>query len=77
MVGKISYDVAKDEFSMNEPLAMIGGGIKDVIEFMEQRYMFMADVAYSLFWMGVAILSLSAFSMYTRYRVRKNRERIE
>ena len=34
MVGKISYDVSKDEFSMNEPIALIGGGIQETIEFL-------------------------------------------
>jgi len=34
MVGKISYDVSKDEFSMNEPLALIGGGIHEAFEFL-------------------------------------------
>jgi len=34
MVGKISYDISNDEFSMNEPLLMVGGGIREAIEFL-------------------------------------------
>ena len=77
MVGKISYDVSKDEFSMNEPIALIGGGIQETIEFLQKRYLHFADVAGALAFFGVALLSITAFSMYCRHMQKKNLERIE
>jgi len=73
MVGKISYDFSNDEFSMNEPLAMIGGGMQEVVSFMQQRYHYMAEVASALLWFGAVFLSIATYSLYCRYQLKMNR----
>ena len=73
MVGKISYDFSKDEFSMNEPLAMIGGGMQEAISFMQQRYRYMAEVASALMWFGAVFLSIATYTLYCRYQHKRNR----
>lgn len=67
MVGKITYDFSKDEFSMNEPLAMIGGGMQDVVNYMQQRYFYMSEIASTLMWCGAIFLSIASFTLYCRF----------
>lgn len=73
MVGKITYDLSRDEFSMNEPLAMIGGGLQEVVNFLQQRYIYMAEVASALMWFGAVFLSIATFSLYCRFQQRRTR----
>jgi hypothetical protein len=35
LVGKISYDVASDEFSITDGLGFVGGGLLDCLDLME------------------------------------------
>ena len=38
MIGKITYDVSKDEFTMTDALGFVGGGFEECCTFLKSRY---------------------------------------
>ena len=38
MLGKITYDVSKDEFTMTDALGFVGGGFEECCTFLKSRY---------------------------------------
>jgi hypothetical protein len=45
LIGKVSYDLGKDEFSMNDTIALIGGGLQESVNFLLDRYKYTAQIA--------------------------------
>lgn len=51
---------------MNEALAMIGGGLKEAVDFLTQQQIYMASIAKSCLWLGGVFLSMTGFAVYCR-----------
>lgn len=60
LIGKIAYDVEKDQFSLTDSLGFVGGGFSDSFSILQDRYNRWISTANLLLLSGVGGLTLCA-----------------
>lgn len=64
LIGKISYDITLDEFSLTDSLGFVGGGLIDSITTLSNQYSKLMSYATTLFLVGFIGFSVGGFFLF-------------